>query len=169
MRQQFTKMLIGLASIFSKELNAGQVKFYADIVEETFGFEHDWQEISRLILMRERFFPVPAVLGDYVREVSKIADPQNEAEDFVDKAIFYFQNKPKEAYEALGKEGYNLAKSMGLDPYSIRSGLQNVAFLRKQWIENYTILKREREQYDLLPSAIRPTLLKGGQDDKADK
>jgi hypothetical protein len=165
-KSQVDEFVLMLAEGYGKEVSPERVQVYTEVLYE------DLEKVGmgaayKIIMQSCEYFPTPAQILNALGVGSK-SDLQ-EAENFVDRAIFYFQNKPKEAYEALGREGYNLAKAMGLDPYSIKSGLQEPKFLRKQWIDNYKIIKQERQQDNLLPEATRPTLLKGGQNDKADK
>lgn len=161
-RAQVDEFVLMLAEGYGKEVSPERVQVYTAVLHEDLA-QIGMGAAYKAIMRHCEYFPTPMQMLEALGTGSRVE--QDEAQNFVDRAILFLQTKPSEAFEALGREGYNFAKAIGMDPYSIKTGIQNPQMLRKQWIENYKLMKKEMQVDNLLPEALRPTLITGGKDD----
>lgn len=124
--------LIVLAETYEKEIPMSRLKIYEEILADDFE-NLSTKELYKAVVRNCKFFPSPAELLEIAG--LKPETDRSKAENFVDQCIHLFTTNSQEAYNILGGKAYKLAKSIGMDPYGLKTGSQDAKFSRSMWVD----------------------------------
>lgn len=131
-RRQFDKFILAVAENFNTEIAPTRLDLYWNALGPYFENE-SLNKLYATIIRSCKFFPTPAEMLELSGKAP--VTQRKKAEDWIDEAIFLMTYKSGEAYELMGAQNYRYAKSIGMDPYGLKTGQQNPAFHRGKWAE----------------------------------
>jgi hypothetical protein len=149
---QIKKFLVTLASSFSGETKPERLKIYMSVLEAKLK-EVDLADLLSALVLKHSFFPSAKEILD------AIVPPKESAKDratvCVDRYIMYLRGALK--HEEVGDYDHAYYKKrFGVDKHSVQSGIIDLNYRRKEWVD---ICEIDFEIFD--KTGDRPWMPKG--------